>query len=228
MSMLAGEITRTDAEIGRRVAQELIWDCRVDEADVQVTVSEGFVILDGTVPAYAQKLAAAEAVNNVSGVLDVENRLRVVPASLTPRSDTDIARAVEEALEWDALTPHQDIRCKVIDGWVRLDGSVRRVSERAEAERAVKNLVGVRGISNGITVTPPQVNIRGIGEAIERALERQMEREVNRIRVEVTDGTVVLTGAVRSSAERQAVIGTASHAPGVRAVEDYLFVTATP
>lgn len=59
---------------------------------------------------------------------------------------------------------------------------------------------------------------------IEEALERRAEREAKRINVEVVDSTVTLSGAVRSWAEKRAILGAVSHAPGVRTVEESLFV----
>ena len=59
---------------------------------------------------------------------------------------------------------------------------------------------------------------------IEEALERRAEREAKRINVEVVDSTVTLSGAIRSWAEKRAILGAVSHAPGVRTVEENLFV----
>jgi osmotically-inducible protein OsmY len=58
--------------------------------------------------------------------------------------------------------------------------------------------------------------------AIEQALERRAEREAERIRVEVSDGTVTLSGTVRSWLEKNAILGSAGHAPGVAQINDHL------
>ena len=59
---------------------------------------------------------------------------------------------------------------------------------------------------------------------IEEALERRAEREAKRINVKVVDSTVTLSGAVRSLAEKRAILGVVGHAPGVRAVDEHLRV----
>jgi osmotically-inducible protein OsmY len=41
----------------------------------------------------------------------------------------------------------------VRDGWVTLDGTVSELAERGAAERALRRLRGLRGISNAITVS---------------------------------------------------------------------------
>jgi osmotically-inducible protein OsmY len=212
---------KTDAEIQQAVLRELKWDTRVEETDVGVEVDRGTVTLTGTVSSYAKKLAAAEAAHRVKGVLDVANDIKVrVPG--TGRTDTDIAQAVRRALEWDTRVPEEQIQSTVTDGWVTLSGKAERYSQREDAERAVRNLVGVRGITNRIEVAyvPHYVSTFQLREAIEDALERRAERAAERIRVSESHGIVTLRGEVQSWFERQAILGTVRHAPGVREVRD--------
>jgi osmotically-inducible protein OsmY len=63
-----------------------------------------------------------------------------------------------------------------------------------------------------------------VRKVIEEALERRAEREAHNIRVEVNDGHVKLSGRVRSWAEKRAIFGSVSHAPGVRSVDENLYV----
>jgi osmotically-inducible protein OsmY len=110
----------------------------------------------------------------------------------------------------------------VTDGWVTLDGLVERWSQRADAERAVRNLTGVQGVVNKIMIKPAKPVTDDVRKAIEQVLERRAEREARRIKVEVRGDTVTLTGAVHSWAERKSVLAAARFTPGVRAVEDHL------
>jgi osmotically-inducible protein OsmY len=70
----------------------------------------------------------------------------------------------------------------------------------------------------------PDVDPDVVRSAIEQALERRAERESRDLQVRVRDGKVTLTGQVQSWREKRAVIGAASHAPGVRDIEDHLRV----
>jgi len=213
---------KSDAQIHQDVLRELRWDSRVDETEVGVQVDQGVVTLTGTVASYAKKLAAQDAAHRVTGVLDVADDVRVkVPGSLG-RTDTEIAQAVRHALEWDVLVPDTRITSTVTDGWVTLEGGVDRLRECADAERAVRYLRGVHGVHNKLVVRPPTVQPERVREVIEDALERSAEHEVKRIQVQVSDGTVTLTGRVRSYAEKRAVMGAVSHAPGVHTVQDHL------
>lgn len=213
---------KSDSEIKLQVLRELKWDSRIGWAQIGVEVREGVVTLTGTVGNYAKKLAAQEAAHRIAGVLDVANDIEVRPASGSIRTDEAIARAVRHILEWDALVPDERIQSTVSDGWVTLDGDVDYWRERDDAERAVLRLEGVIGVINKIRMVPRQVDPQELREGIEYALERRADREAERLRIEVDDGAVELFGRVHSWQEKRAVLGSISHAPGVRELRDHL------
>jgi osmotically-inducible protein OsmY len=213
---------KTDSEIQQDVLRELKWDTRVDETDVGVEVDAGVVTLSGTVSSWGKRHAAAEAAHRVSGVLDIANDIVVKAPGSPGRTDTEIAHAVRNTLVWDVFVPDTRIRSTVSDGVVTLDGDVETWTEAEDAEKAVRNLAGVRAVMNLIAVKGPKIDPGKVRRSIEDALERQAEREARRVWLEVSDGTVKIFGTVRSWAEREAVIGAAKGTPGVRKVEDKL------
>jgi osmotically-inducible protein OsmY len=215
-------IKKTDTQIHHDVLEELKWDSRVDETEVGVEIDKGVVTLTGTVTGWAKRVAAEEAARRVIGVLDVANDIKVkIPGGLA-RTDTEIAQAVRHALQWDVFVPEEEIRSTVSDGWVTLDGTVENWSQRNDAARAVRNLTGVKGVANRITVKPMKPVTEDVHKAIEQVLERRAEREARRIHVDVRNGIVTLTGSVHSWAERKSVVAAARFTPGVREVEDHL------
>jgi osmotically-inducible protein OsmY len=217
---------KTDAEIQRDVLRELARDARVGATDVGVEVDAGVVTLTGTVDTWAERVAAQEAAHRVAGVHDVANDVVVKIPGALGRTDTDIAQAVRRALEWDALVPDERIQSTVSNGWVTLEGNVDSWAQREDAQRAVQNLAGVRGVTDRMTIDAPRPpEPERVRMAIEEALERRAERQVERLRVEVTPaGTVKLSGAVCSWAEKRAVLGAARFTRGVRVLEDDLEV----
>ena len=216
--------SHAEVDLKEKVIDELRWDSRVDEAEIGVSVSDGIVMLTGTVSGYAKKLAAQEAAHRVNGVLDVVNDIRVIVPGSLARTDADIAHAVRSALEWDVLVPDKLIQSTVSDGWVTLEGKVSYLTEVEDAERAVRQLSGVRGVYNRIVVTTSTPGPERIAEVIEGALERRADREAERISVGVAEGTVTLSGRVHSWEEKRAVLGAVSHARGVRSVHDRLVI----
>jgi osmotically-inducible protein OsmY len=213
---------KTDAQVKHDVLGEFKWDSRVEETDVRVQVDTGVVTLTGSVSSYAKRMAAQEAAHRVAGVMDVVNDVQVhVPGSLE-RIDTDIAQSVRHALEWDVVVPDTQIRSTVSHGWVTLEGEVGAWHERDAAERAIRNLPGVRGVVNTIEVNLPYAKSETIHDEIEQALERRAERHARHITIDVRDGTVELRGPIESWAEREAILGAARYTPGVKKVEDHL------
>src|SRR5687768_587667 len=139
---------KTDSEIHRAVLEELRWDPRVDETDVGVEVDGAVVTLTGTVTSWARRVAAQEATRRVAGVLDVANDIVVKTPGGPTRTDTEIAQAVRQALQWDVFVPDEHITSTVTSGCVTLEGTVDRLIERDDAERAIRNLTGVTTVIN--------------------------------------------------------------------------------
>ena len=69
--------TRSDERIREDVCDRLTDDPHVDASSIQVTVESGVVTLQGQVPERQMKHRAEDCAEHVSGVKDVENRLRV-------------------------------------------------------------------------------------------------------------------------------------------------------
>ncbi len=214
---------KSDEELQGEVVFQLGWDSRVKRNEVGVTVCKGVVTLTGVVDSYAKKLAAQQAAHRVAGVLDVANDIEVRAPGDKERNDAEIAHALRHALEWNVLVPASRIYSTVSNGWVTLKGEVECYRERVDAERAVSVLPGVRGVFNEIQVKTP-VEPERVKFLIEDVLERRADREASRIRVNVDEGEVTLTGAVNSWDEKKAILGSISHAPGVTAVRDHLFI----
>jgi osmotically-inducible protein OsmY len=217
---------KRDSEIQQAVIRELRWDTRVHETDVGVEVDSGVVTLTGTVDSYLQRMAAQDAAHRVVGVLDVANDIQVRIPGTRGRTDTEIARAARQALEWHTEVPHERIRTSVSDGRVTLEGSVDHWYERENAELAVRHLSGVHGVDNRVLVTPLAMASGIVRGEIEEAPERRADRAAKHIGVSVDDGKVILTGTVRSWPEKRAVLGAARFTRGVRDVVDHLQIVA--
>ena len=179
--------------------------------------------LTGYVDSYARKIAAYQAVERVGGVRAVAEDLEVkLPGALT-RSDTEIAHQVANALRWDTEVPEDKIKARVENGWVWLEGEVEWQYQRLAAERAVRYLTGVKGVTNIVKIRA-RVSSYDVSKRIKEALHRTAEADARKIEVQTTEGRVMLTGTVRSFAERQDAERAAWAADGVTAVEDRLVV----
>jgi osmotically-inducible protein OsmY len=223
--MATATMTHTDEQIQRNVLEELKWDARIHPNEIGVAVKDGIVTLTGWVDNYTKKWAAEDAAHRVRGVKAVANDIEVRLPNSAERTDADIAAAVTRALEWDAFVPIEKLNVTVAKGWVTLRGEVEWQYQKEDAERAVRRLTGVRGVTN-LLIVRPQVkpSPQELKRKIEDALVRSAETDAERITVEVQDNKVILKGTVRSWAERQEAERVAWSAPGVIAVENRITV----
>jgi osmotically-inducible protein OsmY len=171
--------TRTDAEIQSDVVSELEWDARLDAGEIGVAVRHGVVTLIGNVASNARRSVAAKAAHRVAGVRDVANDLEVVTNGAR-YADSDLAEAVRHALEGDALVPHEQINSTVSHGMVQLSGEVEAAAQRDDAARAVRNLIGVRGVVNEIELHQAAIPRPAVLAEIEQALERHVAHVAGR------------------------------------------------
>ena len=214
---------KTDAQLREDIQSELAWDPSFDAANVGVIVKDGVVTLTGHLASFAEKYAVERAVQRVHGVKAVAVEITVKLPFDNERTDADIAAAAERALEWHVLVPDNKVRPMVEKGWLTLNGEVDWDYQRHAAESAVRNLLGVRGVSNLVKVTP-KVRPADVEKKIHDALARQAEREAKHVAVAVNGSQVTLRGKVHSWAERKAVQGAAWAAPGVAVVVNDLTV----
>lgn len=145
------------------------------------------------------------------------NDLEVKLAS--ERTDADIAGAALRALEWDAFVPSNRVQVTVSKGWVTLKGEVEWQYQKKDAERVVRRLGGVKGVSNLITVKA-RATPSDLKKKIEDALIRNAAVDANRITVEVQGSKAMLKGTVRSYAEKEEAERVAWSAPGITSVEN--------
>jgi osmotically-inducible protein OsmY len=213
----------TDKQLQEDVQAALDWEPSIDTADIGVTVDQGVVTLRGEVKTFAEKATAERVALKVYGVKAVANDVAVRLTGGFERTDTDIALAAVNALKWNSLVPAGKVTPTVSGGWITLKGEVDWQYQKETAGRVVRDLLGVVGVSNQVSVRP-RVNTADVEAKIVAALKRSAEVDARRIHVGASDGKIVLTGNVRSWTEREEARRAAWSAPGVRDVEDLISV----
>jgi len=214
---------RSDTDIQKDIIAELKWEPSLRDDDIAVSVRDGVVTLAGFTDSYVDRWKAEQVASKVKGVKAIANDIEVKLPSSSTRPDPDIARAALDALRWNISVPHDRIKVKVEKGWVTLEGDVDWYYQKEAAERSVRYLTGVRGVSNLMTLRARPVPA-DIKQKIKDALQRGAELDAEHITVEMDGSKVILRGTVRSFAEMQDSERAARNAPGVTEVENRLTV----
>ena len=143
---------RSDADIQQDIQAEFKWEPSLRSENIALSVKNGVVTLAGYVDSYFDKWKAERVASRVKGVKAVANNIEVKLPSSSERPDPELAQAVVNALRWNILVPHENIKARVERGWVTLEGDVNWYYPKEEAERAVRRITGVRGVSNLVSV----------------------------------------------------------------------------
>jgi osmotically-inducible protein OsmY len=210
----SGKPMKPDAQLRADIQAELEWDPAVTAEDVGVIVNHGVVTLTGHLRSYAEKLAAERAALRVSGVKALAIETSVKLAAGFERTDADLAQAVEHALEWNVQVPRGAIKPMLEGGWVTL-----------AAEATVRNLLGVTGITNLVTIKP-LLRSADVERQVQDALIRAFHGQPPQVAIDVNGSQLVLRGKVRSWKEFEAARNAAWSTPGIVSVVNELAVEA--
>ncbi|MFZ2990363.1 BON domain-containing protein [Ideonella sp.] len=214
---------KTDKQLQQDVNAELQWEPSVHAERIGVEVKDGVVTLAGQVDSYAEKWNAERAAQRVAGVRAMATELKVHLDGLSARTDSEIAASVENVLEWTTVLPSGAVKVLVEGGWVTLSGQLDWQYQRQTAADAVRNLMGVTGLSDQIKLAP-SVSAAAVKSDIEAALKRSAVADAKNITVAVDGGKVTLSGTVVNWAERETATHSAWGTTGVSHVTDKMTV----
>lgn len=214
---------KTDSQIQKDVIAQLNWEPILHASEIGVAVKDGVVTLTGIVDTFTKKIVAEKAVKKVSGVRAIALDIQVGVSSIFKRSDSEIAEIVLNALKLHTAVQEDKIKIKVEDGLVTLEGRVEWEYQRKAAQEAIENLPGVRDVSNLIIVTPAVLAV-DVRKKINEAFHRSATIDSEKVKIDAIGSKVVLTGTVRSLAEKEDAEAAVWAAPGVTTVDNRLTI----
>ena len=214
---------KSNAELQQDVQDAIKWQPLLNAAEIGVTAKDGVVSLTGVVDRYVKKTEAEDAARNVAGVRALIEKIEVKFSGSYSKTNSDIATEVLNALRTRWTVPKDIIKVKVEAGWITLTGEVAWNYQKEAAEEAIKNLTGVTGVTNDITIKSESMESVEKTD-IEKALKRNWAFHENRIQVQVSDHKATLTGSVDSLYQKNEAGSIAWNAPGVWTVDNELMV----
>jgi osmotically-inducible protein OsmY len=147
------------------------------------------------------------------------------------RTDEDIALDCADRLHLTLDLDDQDIAMKVIAGVVLLVGIVRSDPDRAQAERVVKKVRGVRGLANCLGVCPRNTSVPPDPEITREAvaaMRHQYPAQVEQLQVMVQNGRVALEGELDWHYQRDVIEAVVRSLRGVTLVTNRIRIRERP
>lgn len=220
--MTSSTAKRSDEDLKTAVQAELEWTPDVNAPGIGVAVTSGAVTLSGEVDDYYVRAAVKQAALRVRGVVAVVDDLSVHHRGILPVSESDIAREVERALSGVTNIP-RTVKAEIREHTVTLTGQVHWNYQRRAAERAVQYLHGVFYVLNHVTLTP-RPTAADAEVRIRKAFQRSAVVESKNITIEVSGNRAILSGNVRTWAEKEAAGRAAWSSPDVTDIQNLIVV----
>lgn len=211
---------KANTKLQREVQDAIAWKPLLHAAEIGVTAKDGVVSLTGIVDSYAKKTEAESAAKKVAGVKALVENIEVKFPNSWKKTDAEVATEVLNTFKSNYTIPDNNIKIKVEDGWVTLEGELPWHYQKEEAVRAVKHLTGVKGVISNIKIkseTDDPIQKKDIEDALKRSSIYDSD-----IKVSVLGTTVTLTGTANSLYQKEEAGRIAWKTPGIWNVKNEL------
>lgn len=202
------------------------------EDKVTVKADNGVVTLTGMVADKDSRAIAEDTVNNLPGVIRVNNKITLDPA-LKEHSDTGIALKVRYQLLVRSNVSLTDTKVNVRDGIVLLTGTAATMAEKELVGVYAGEVAGVKSVKNEIVILSATADKKTVAESIDDAsitsqvkyaLLTHKSTSALKTKVSTNDGVVVISGVAANDAEKSLVGKLATGIRGVKSVTNDMTV----
>ncbi len=214
---------KTNEELQKDVQESIQWEPLLHAAEIGVTASSGVITLTGTVDSYGKKMQAEEAAKKVLGVKAVVENIDIFFGSMYSKQDSEIVGNILTVYQHDWKIPEDKVKIKVEKGWVTLEGEFNWYYQKEAAAESIRNLPGVKGITNDITIKAA-IKDEIEKEDIESALHRNPAFHNQNIKIDVSGTKVTLSGKVDSWYQKEEAARVAWKTPGIDLVNNKIEV----
>lgn len=227
-----------DSRIETSARKSYVYQTYLKNDDVTIQSKNGDVTLKGSVADQSHKSLAKETVANLPGVKSVDDQLMIKNELPVENSDGWIGMKVKAALLFHRNVNAFKTEVNVKDGVVTLKGEALSQAQKDLAGEYAKDVSGVKGISNEMTIAPVMNDAaQTLGEKIDDAsiiaqvklalLSHHSTSAVN-TKIAVTDGVVTISGVAKNEAEKVLVSKLVNDVNGVISVANNMTIIAEP
>ena len=225
-SYALGQNAQTDNNIQAQLQNEL-----KKYKDIQISVKNGVVDLEGTVKDFATKEEIDKRAHRTKNVVAVRNNLKIAGAGEI--SDAQLQQKIVQKLQYDRVgygNAFNAISVNVQNGVVTLAGNALGPVAADSAVSLASHFPGVQDVINNIQVDPLSPMDDQSRRAVYRAiygypsLQRYSLDPAQPIRITVVNGNVTLNGVVNSQADKNVAGIRANSVPGIFKVTNNLQV----
>lgn len=233
--------TSQDAATTSKVKTALLLSKHVSAFDIKATTSRGEVTLTGEVPTEETRRLAGAIAQDTSSVAQVRNNLTVNPgagrnsdmANLGERvADLEIKTIVIDQLAQNPELKDKRLTVQVTKRIVALDGTVDSPAQQRAAEQIAIQVPGVQGLAGQLIVTNTQTSPESADDKLARRAEFELYStravSLKNVQIRSQGGTVILTGAVTSRAEKLLAERVTQSVEGVKRVVNNLNAPEEP
>ncbi len=216
--------TGRDAAVQSKLAAEL--QKKSEFKDVQASVDDGVITLQGTVDSYKDKMNAEKKARKESK--NVRDEIAVAGPEV---SDSALQQKLAKKLAYDRVGYGNVWNVFTVDvnnGVATIGGEVRNPVDKDSAFAEVMNTPGVKGIVDKVKVAPTSLFDDQLRMRVARAIYRDpslsrygMDPQAP-IRILVENGHVALYGVVMNDFDRNVAFIRANGVPGAFSVENHL------
>ena len=223
-----------DSRIESSARHSYVFETYLKDDDIKIESRDGAVTLTGFVSEEYHKSLAQETVAGLPGVKSVDNRLEEVKAApLTANSDAWLRDKVRNTLLFHRSVSAGTTEVDVKDGIVTLRGDAASQAQKELTTEYARDVEGVKGVSNEMTVAKSSEKTRTVGEKIDDAsitaqvkMTLLFHRSTSALntKVETKNGVVTLYGKAGNAAELNLATKLANDINGVKSVNNRMVI----
>ncbi len=213
---------KSNESLQLKVANQLKKDPLLKDASIVVEICNRQAIVSGKVNKYFKKAMVCKLVKEVTGIINIIDRVEVFLLNAGHFSDETIANAILEKFEKNLGSSYKNINLSVKEGHVVLEGPLKWQYQKLLATDCIAYIEGIISIQNNITTgaaPEPLISEKDILAAIYK--EELITADIN---VDLNGKKVILTGTVPSSFQKKLVEKIVSELPGIQEVESKLVI----